>query len=91
MRLESTYFEIQKQENDAWTPVRTDGHHSTTMRWTQTNTVIGSSQVDVAWKVEDNTPEGDYRIVYYGASKTPFTGKIKGECPATLMRLAHES
>ncbi|KDN41988.1 hypothetical protein K437DRAFT_168789 [Tilletiaria anomala UBC 951] len=78
LRLDSTFFEVQQQAgNGSWLVVRTDGHHTTTMRWTQTNGLIGSSRVDIAWAIEKDTPVGTYRIVYYGSSKTPITGTIK--------------
>lgn len=79
LRLDSTYLEVQvRDENDGeiWHTVRTDGHHSTTMRWTQTSTTRGTSKMEIGWLVEDDTPAGMYRIIYYGNSKTPVTGKI---------------
>ncbi|UZJ55301.1 hypothetical protein CBS101457_004621 [Exobasidium rhododendri] len=79
LRLESTYLEVQRRDDrnvEDWRTVRTDGHHSTTMRWTQTSTTTGTSKMEIGWLVEEGTPPGMYRIVYYGSSKTPFTGKI---------------
>ncbi|SJX60407.1 related to neutral ceramidase [Sporisorium reilianum f. sp. reilianum] len=78
LRLEGTYFEIQRYDDSgAWHTERTDGHHSTTMRWTRTNELHGSSRVEIGWDVEAWTTPGLYRIVYYGDRKTPFTGKIQ--------------
>ncbi len=78
LRLEATYFEIQRYTDDGrWLVERTDGHHSTTMRWTRTNELHGSSMVDVAWDVEPWTTAGLYRVVYYGDRKTPVTGRIQ--------------
>ena len=78
LRLESTYFEIQRYtDTGVWAVERTDGHHSTTMRWTRTNGFHGSSTVQIGWNVEPWTQAGLYRIVYYGDRKTPFTGKIQ--------------
>ncbi|MCO5588911.1 hypothetical protein L7F22_042872 [Adiantum nelumboides] len=81
LRLEATYTEVQKQRSDqepqTWDVVRTDGHHSTVMRWTQTNKATGSSVIDYGWTVEDGTSAGRYRLVYYGSAKTPVTGKIQ--------------
>ncbi|SPO20031.1 related to neutral ceramidase [Ustilago trichophora] len=79
LRLEGTYFEIQRFNTDTgtWLVERTDGHHSTTMRWTRTNELHGSSKIEVGWSVEPWTKQGLYRIVYYGDRKTPFTGKIQ--------------
>ncbi|SNX81683.1 related to neutral ceramidase [Melanopsichium pennsylvanicum] len=78
LRLESTYFEIQRYtDRGMWSVERTDGHHSTTMRWTRTNELHGSSKVEVGWDIEPWTKQGLYRVVYYGDRKTPFTGKIQ--------------
>lgn len=78
LRLEGTYFEIQRYDDSGtWVVERTDGHHSTTMRWTRTNELHGSSKVEIGWDVEPWTKPGLYRIVYYGDRKTPFTGKIQ--------------
>ncbi len=80
LRLDGTYFEVQRQAIDGtWQVVRTDGHETTTMRWTRISEATGSSRVDIAWAIEPETPPGKYRIVYYGDSKTPVTGKIHGE------------
>ncbi|KIS71940.1 uncharacterized protein UMAG_11352 [Mycosarcoma maydis] len=78
LRLEATYFEIQRFTQDGiWKVERTDGHHSTTMRWTRTNGFHGSSVLQIGWTVEPWTKEGLYRVVYLGDRKTPFTGKIQ--------------
>ncbi|SAM69971.1 related to neutral ceramidase [Ustilago bromivora] len=78
LRLEDTYFEVQRYTDlGLWEVERTDGHHSTTMRWTRTNELHGSSKVEVGWNVEPWTRSGLYRIVYYGDRKAPFTGKIQ--------------
>ncbi|PWN48894.1 Neutral/alkaline nonlysosomal ceramidase [Violaceomyces palustris] len=78
LRLESTYLEVQRYEGeDEWKTVRTDGHHSTTMRWTRTNEATGSSKVEIAWNIEEWTEPGLYRIVYLGNHKLPFLGRIR--------------
>lgn len=78
LHLESTYFEIQRYtDRGTWQVERTDAHHSTTMRWTRTNQLHGSSTVLVTWDIEPWTMHGLYRTVYYGDRKTPLTGKIQ--------------
>ncbi|KAN0063003.1 hypothetical protein ACQY0O_004161 [Thecaphora frezii] len=77
LRLEGTYFEVQRYaDHGEWTTVRTDGHHSTTLRWKRTNGLTGSSTAEVAWSIESWTEPGLYRIVYNGDRKVPFTGKV---------------
>lgn len=80
LRLEGTYLEVQVREDDgSWRVVRTDGHASTLLRWTLTSKTVGSSQTDIAWLIEPDTPPGTYRIVYRGNHKQPVTGRIYGE------------
>lgn len=80
LRLEGSFFEVQKQNDDGlWKVVRNDAHHTTTMRWTRVSKAVGNSRVDIGWAIEKETAPGKYRIVYYGNSKTPVTGSIKGE------------
>ncbi|EPQ28856.1 uncharacterized protein PFL1_03659 [Pseudozyma flocculosa PF-1] len=77
LRLEGTYFEVQRYaDHGEWRTVRTDGHHSTTLRWKRTNGLTGSSTVEVSWSIESWTEPGLYRIVYNGDRKMPFTGKV---------------
>ncbi|KAE8241470.1 hypothetical protein A4X13_0g7402 [Tilletia indica] len=78
LRLERTYLEIQIFDPPTmlWKTVRTDSHPSTTMRWTSTGS-LGTSKVEFGWAVERGTPAGRYRMVYWGDSKTPFTGSLK--------------
>lgn len=81
LRLGSSYFDIQHRrgDNDEWRTVRTDASPWTTMRWTQTNVVTGTSEVEVGWSVEKETglQEGTYRFVVRGEAKKPVTGKIE--------------
>ncbi|CAD6893059.1 unnamed protein product, partial [Tilletia caries] len=76
LRLERTYLEIQRFDDSTmtWKTVRTDSHASTTMRWTSGS--LGSSRMEFGWAVEGGTEVGRYRMVYWGDSKTPFTGSI---------------
>jgi len=81
LRLEGTFLSVDQLVNDAWVRHRSDSHPSTTYSWVQTSTALGTSQVNLTWTIEDGTPSGTYRFVYFGDSKpviggiTAFTGE----------------
>jgi neutral ceramidase len=76
LRLEGTFLSVDRLVDGKWVPYRSDSHPSTIYRWTRTNTVLGYSTVDLSWKIEDKTPPGVYRFVYFGDSKAFFGGGI---------------
>ncbi|KAK0209482.1 Neutral/alkaline nonlysosomal ceramidase [Armillaria fumosa] len=75
LRLGSTFLTIDHQVSGQWVTVKSDAHPSTTLKWTRTSTILGTSTVDISWTIESGTPSGTYRIVYYGDSK-PLIGSI---------------
>ncbi|KAJ3565324.1 hypothetical protein NP233_g7696 [Leucocoprinus birnbaumii] len=76
LRLESTFLSVEQLvSGNQWKVVRTDSHPSTIYRWNRTNTVLGTSTVDITWTIESGTPAGSYRIRYFGDSK-PLIGSI---------------
>ncbi|KAJ3969998.1 Neutral/alkaline nonlysosomal ceramidase [Lentinula raphanica] len=75
LRLEGTFLNVDRLVAGAWQPFKTDSHPSTTYSWVQTSTILGTSQVNITWTIEDGTPSGTYRIRYFGDSK-PLIGSI---------------
>ncbi|KAF9221073.1 Neutral/alkaline nonlysosomal ceramidase [Gyrodon lividus] len=69
LRLEGTFFTVDQLINGTWMTIRTDSHPSTTYQWNRTDTVFGTSTVDIRWTIEDVTPGGTYQITYYGDAK----------------------
>ncbi|KAG9042279.1 hypothetical protein FS837_011082 [Tulasnella sp. UAMH 9824] len=70
LRLEETFLAVEQAVTDGeWRVVRTDSHPSTTFRWKRTQELMGFSTITITWTIEDYTPDGDYRIVYYGDAK----------------------
>ncbi|KAF8840456.1 Neutral/alkaline nonlysosomal ceramidase [Paxillus ammoniavirescens] len=69
LRLEGTFFTVNQLIDGAWTTVRTDSHPSTIYQWDRTNTLLGTSTIDIRWTIEDATPAGTYQITYYGDAK----------------------
>ena len=76
LRLEDTYVAVEQSLNGAWTRVRDDSDWNLLFRWRRTSSVLGTSEVTVEWEIDDELELGKYRICYWGASKTPVTGKI---------------
>ncbi|CAO1628197.1 unnamed protein product [Sympodiomycopsis kandeliae] len=78
--LQSSYFTIEySSDNSTWHAYRTDAHPWTTLRWTQTNVVTGTSEIEIGWDLakESEVKDGYYRVRTRGHSKTPVTGSIK--------------
>lgn len=78
LRLEQTYASVEKKdENDRWRSVRDDADWSLLFEWKRINSVLGTSEVKITWEIEPDLQVGGvYRIKYFGASKTPFTGRL---------------
>lgn len=78
LRLEQTYASVERQdENGIWRSVRDDSDWSLLFEWKRINSVLGTSEVTITWEIEPDLEVGGvYRIKYFGASKTLFTGKI---------------
>ena len=78
LRLDDTYAAVEKIDGSGrWVQVRNDDDWSLIFRWRRTNSVLATSEVEITWEIEDNAKRGQYRIRYFGASKTPISGTIK--------------
>lgn len=77
LRLEGTFWTVDKLVGNTWTPVRSDSHPSTRYEWLRTNEILGYSSVTLSWTVESGTPSGTYRFTYYGDAK-PLIGAVYG-------------
>ena len=78
LRLEDTYAVVEQQElgNGSWRRVRDDADWSLVFRWRRTSSVLGTSEVEISWEIEQDVVEGGYRIGYFGASKAVLGGEI---------------
>ena len=78
LRLEQTYASVEKQDDyGSWRTVRDDADWSLLFEWKRINSLLGTSEVKITWDIEPDLDVGGvYRIRYFGASKTPFTGHI---------------
>ncbi|XP_054154941.1 uncharacterized protein LOC128953485 [Oppia nitens] len=78
LKLESTYLTVErfKQNTDnQWQVIATDANWETKFMWRRTNVLLGNSEVDIIWDIPVGTPNGNYRIVYFGDYKN-IIGKI---------------
>jgi len=74
--LEDTYVAVEQLVYGDWKKVRDDSDWSLIFRWRRASSVLATSEAVVEWEIEDEVEPGKYRIRYWGASKTPITGKI---------------
>ncbi|RCI08432.1 hypothetical protein L249_8849 [Ophiocordyceps polyrhachis-furcata BCC 54312] len=57
-------------EEESWHQVRDDSDWALTFHWRRTSAILGTSEVRIAWEVEEETPTGEYRLRYYGDYKS---------------------
>ncbi|KAI9730645.1 MAG: hypothetical protein M1818_008127 [Claussenomyces sp. TS43310] len=81
LRLEQTYAAVEKRSSSGlWSTVRDDSDWSLIFNWKKTSELLGTSDVEIVWETEDAAEPGDYRLRYFGDSKTiggvitPFEG-----------------
>lgn len=82
LRLEATYAAVEKldQATKRWIPVRDDADWSLIFNWKKTSEILGTSEVEIVWEIEQAVEMGQYRLKYFGDSKsvagtiTPFEG-----------------
>ncbi|KAJ7174628.1 Neutral/alkaline nonlysosomal ceramidase [Mycena filopes] len=77
LHLEGTFLSVDQFVSGAWKAVRSDSHPSTLYQWTRVSTILATSNVNISWTIEPNTPAGTYRLRYFGDSK-PLIGSISG-------------
>jgi neutral ceramidase len=80
LRLEDTYASVERLDPSTglWVKVRDDSDWSIIFNWKRTSEVLGTSEVTIIWESEDSSESGQYRIHYYGDSKSVGSGIITG-------------
>jgi neutral ceramidase len=79
LRLEGTFTAVELLQSGVWTQVRDDKDWSLEYTWTNTNGLLGNSEVVISWETaaeETAVAPGMYRIRYNGDNKVPITGTI---------------
>jgi len=77
LHLEQTYAAVEKldPESATWKRVRDDSDWSLIFNWKKTSEILGTSEAEIVWETEQWVEAGQYRIRYFGDSKT-VGGKI---------------
>lgn len=80
LRLEGTYVAVEywSPELKRWQIVRDDSDWDLIFHWRRTNSVMGTSEVDVEWVVGEDVPRGLYRVRYWGDAKALAGGEVSG-------------
>lgn len=75
LRLEGTFAAVEHLSHGSWKSVRDDSDWDLIYRWKRTNTILGTSEVELSWEVgeDDGVDGGLYRFRYFGDRK-PFGG-----------------
>lgn len=59
-----------------WEPCLSDADWPLSFHWRRINKITATSEADITWDIEESTPAGTYRFVYFGDSKQ-IGGKIE--------------
>lgn len=59
-----------------WEPYLSDADWPLTFHWRRVNKITATSEADITWVIDEATPSGNYRFVYYGDAKQ-IGGKIE--------------
>lgn len=77
LRLEQTFAAVEHRApggggggGGEWATVRDDSDWGLIFHWRRTSEILGTSEVDIVWEIEDGTAPGEYRLRYYGDSKS---------------------
>lgn len=77
LRQEKSYALVEKLVDGVWVIERDDSDWDLIFRWRRTNSVLGTSEVDISWEVPGVADAGkSYRLRYFGAAKMVGSGEI---------------
>lgn len=79
LRLEETFaaVEYRRPGETEWTTVRDDSDWGLIYKWRRSSFIMGTSSADITWEIEEWAMPGEYRLCYFGDSKS-----INGEITA---------
>lgn len=71
LRLEQTFAAVEHRDGAGagWRTVRDDSDWGVIFHWRRTSEILGTSEVEIVWEIEDWARAGEYRLRYYGDSK----------------------
>lgn len=72
LRLEQTYAGVEFRDGPRgqWQLVRDDSDWGLIFHWRRTSEVLGTSEVEIVWEIEDWVEPGEYRLRYFGDAKS---------------------
>lgn len=76
LKTQSTFLEVQKQEDDEWITVASDWDWETKFIWKRVTPGGATSQVTIEWNIPEDVDTGTYRIVHYGDYKNGWNHKL---------------
>ncbi|KAH6609706.1 neutral alkaline non-lysosomal ceramidase [Trichoderma cornu-damae] len=79
LRLEQTFAAVEhRRPGEAeWTTARDDSDWGLIYQWRRSSVIMGTSEADITWEIEDWAVPGEYRLCYFGDAKS-----IDGEVTA---------
>jgi neutral ceramidase len=90
LHLEGTYAAVERrvdlgQDGDGtWKVVRDDTDWSLTFSWRRTSEILGTSEAEITWEIEDDAEPGVYRLRYFGDARAlgGSVTEFEGACSA---------
>ncbi|KAL8737775.1 MAG: hypothetical protein Q9181_001365 [Wetmoreana brouardii] len=79
LRLEGTFAAVEHLDHGEWKTLRDDSDWDLVYRWKRTNTVLGTSEVELTWELgvgQEMVEKGLYRLRYFGDRKAFGSGEI---------------
>jgi neutral ceramidase len=74
LKTQSTFLQVQRYVNGAWTTVARDWDPETRYVWKRDG--IANSKITIEWDIPSNAQPGTYRLVHSGHWKSGWTGAI---------------
>ena len=68
LQTQSSYLEVQRLEGSSWLPHAYDWDWETEYHWNRSG--LDRSDIDIIWRIPNDTPSGTYRIKHDGHRKT---------------------
>lgn len=90
LRLEKTFAALERRKGpeEDWQLARDDSDWGLIFHWRRTSSVLGTSEVEVVWEIEDWALPGEYRLRYFGDSKTLWGAVSAFDGASSVFRIA---
>lgn len=72
LRQEQSYAGVEFRDGiqGEWQTVRDDSDWGLMFNWKRTSEILGTSEVEIVWEIEEWVQPGEYRLRYYGDAKS---------------------